>query len=354
VSAAGRQKVDVMRMTAALGAVSDRTLNRTIVGLGLLLVVGLPTIGMFYVLDRHTDRGPSIAERQIAAGEAAVRAEPNKLSNRVGLALAYAAANRQAEAIAQFTEVLAAEPTYRAALLGRGDAYLATGDVVAAARDYEALVGATDDEEMTAVDPQREAALYGLGSIALTQNRPRDAATYLAKALLIDRTDADAFNLMGTALLRIGDSTSAIEALSSAIALVPTGWCDPYTQLSAAYTAAENSAGSQYAAGMVAMCEKRFADANRLLMPLVDGPFGKDALIGLGLAAEDRGDPEAAIAFYSRVYVADPTDFDAIAGLNRLGAGAPSIAPGADGTPGSTGLPGATPPASSASGAGGG
>jgi hypothetical protein len=49
-----------------------------------------------------------------------------------------------------------------------------------------------------------------------------------------------------------------------------------------------------------------------------------DALIGLGLAAEDRGDREAAIGFYSRVYAADQTNFSAIAGLNRLGAPAPA------------------------------
>src|SRR5512143_328681 len=179
----GPQKVDVMRMTTALGAVSDRTLNRTIIALALLLAIGLPTIALLYVFDRHVDPGPSIAERQIAAGETAVRSEPNKLSNRLGLALAYAAAQRQTDAIAQFTEILTAEPTDRAALLGRGDAYLATGNLDAAARDYQALVDATDDEEMTAVDPQREAALYGLGSIALKQDRPRDAATFLAKAL---------------------------------------------------------------------------------------------------------------------------------------------------------------------------
>jgi tetratricopeptide (TPR) repeat protein len=341
------EKVDEMRMRTALGAVSERTLNRTIIALGLLLVIGMPTVGLLYVFDRHVDPGPSITERQIAAGEAAVRAEPNKLGNRLGLALAYAAADRQTDAIAQFTEILTAEPMYRAALLGRGDAYLAVADLGAAARDYQALVDVTDDEEMTAVDPQREAALYGLGSIALKQDRARDAATYLAKALLINRTDADAFNLMGTALLRIGDETSAIEALRSAIALVPTGWCDPYAQLAQAYTAVRDTAGSRYATGMVAMCEERSADAEALLTPLVDGPFGQDALIGLALAAENRGDRAAAIAFYSRVYAADPADFDAVSGLNRLGAGAPSGAPDA------TTSPGPPVPESSAAGAGG-
>ncbi len=321
------------RLTTAHGAVSDRTLNRILLGLVAALVIGLPTIAVVYVLDRNVDPGLPVAERAIAAGEEAVRTEPNKLSNRLGLALAYEAADRHTDAIAQFSEIIKVEPTHRAALLGRADAYVAMGDLEAAARDYQALVDATEGQEMAQVDPQREAAYYGLGSIALAQDRPRDAATLLANALTINRTDADALNLLGTALLRIGDTDNAIKALRAAIALVPSGWCEPYVQLAGAYTAAKNAPGAQYGNGMVAVCEKRSGEAEQLLTPLIGGAFGQDALIGLGLAAEDRGDREAAIAFYLRAYEADPTDFDAIAGLNRLGAPAPSASPGAAATP---------------------
>ena len=312
------------RMTAALGAASDRTLNRILLGLILAIVIGVPSIALVYVLDRHVEPGPPVSERAITAGEEAVRAEPNKLSNRLGLAMAYSAADRQVDAIAQFTEILTVEPAHRAALLGRADAYFALGDLDAAAVDFQALIDATAGGEMAMVDPQRESAFYGLGSIALAQERPRDAAELLANALLINRTDADALNLLGAALVQIGDTENAIKALRAAVALVPTGWCEPYTQLGVAYAAAGNKPGAQYASGMVAMCEKRSADAEPLLAPLIDGPFGMDALIGLGLAAEDGGDREAAIGFYSRVYADDPTNFNAIAGLNRLGAPAPA------------------------------
>jgi tetratricopeptide (TPR) repeat protein len=324
----------VSRMTTALGAVNDRTLNRILLGLVALLVIGLPTIALVYVLDRNVDPGPPIAERAVVAAEEAVRTEPNKLSNRLALALAYDAADRHADAIAQFTEILRAEPVHRAALLGRADAYVATGDLDAAAVDYQALVDATGTAEMATVDPQREAALYGLGSIALAQDRPADAVTFLTKALAINRTDADALNLLGTALLGTGDTEHAIAALRAAIALVPSGWCEPYVQLATAYTAAGNTAGGQYGNGMVALCEQRVAEAEQLLTPLVDGPFGLDALVGLGLAAEQRGDQVAAIDFYTRVYAADPTDFDAVAGLNRLGAPAPGASSPATTQPG--------------------
>ena len=329
----------MLRLTTALGAVSERKLNRIMLGLIAALVVGLPTIGVVYVLDRNVDPGLPLTERAIVAGEDAVRAEPNKLSNRLQLAAAYTAAGRSSDALAQYAAVVEADPDNRIALLGRGDTYVALGELDAAARDYQALVDATSDGEMAKVDPQLEAAYYGLGSIALQQGRPRDAATMLANALTINGTDADALNLMGTALLRIDDKKGAIDALRAATALVPTGWCEPYVQLANAYTTGGNTLGTQYANGMVAMCEKRSADAELLLQPLVSGPFGRDALIGLALTAEDLGDRETAVAFYSRVFAADPTDFDAVTGLNRLGAGTPAASADPAAAPGPASAP---------------
>jgi tetratricopeptide (TPR) repeat protein len=307
-------------MRPALGAVSDRTLNRAIIGLGLALVIGLPTVGLLYVVDRNVDPGPPMTQRAVDAAEAAIRSEPNKLSNRLRLAEAYVAADRQADAITQFTEILRVEPTNRAALIGRGDAYTATGDLDAAVRDYQALVDAASGEEMANVDPRLETAYYALGSIALKQGRPADATTMLAKALRINRTDADALTLMGTALVATGDTGSAVDVLRRAVALVPSGWGEPYAQLAKAYTALGDEAGAQYAEGMVALCERRYVEAEEQLKPLVDGAYSRDALIGLGLLAEATGDEEAGVAYYSRVYAADPKDFDAITGLNRLGA----------------------------------
>jgi tetratricopeptide (TPR) repeat protein len=314
-------------MSAAFNAASDRTLNRILLGLGVAIVIGVPAIALVYVLDRSVDPGLPVAERAIAAGEEAVRGDPNRLSNRYGLAMAYVAADRQADAITQFAEILKVEPAHRGALLGRADAYVTLGDLAAASRDFQALVDATEGE-MAMVDPQREAAFYGLGSIALTQARPADAVVALTEAVKINRTDADALNLLGSALLQTGDTENAIKALRAALALVPAGWCEPYAQLGAAYAAAGNSAGAQYGSGMVALCEQRTEEAEQVLTPLIEGPLGMDALIGLGLAAEERGDQTAAIDFYSRVYAADPTNFNAITGLNRLGAPDPAASNG--------------------------
>jgi tetratricopeptide (TPR) repeat protein len=308
------------RKVASAGAVSDRVLNRAIAVLVVALAIGLPAIALVYYLDRHVDAGPSIADRTITAAEAAVRTNPNMLSARLALAAAYAGAGRQSDAATQYTEVLGGDATNRAALLGRADTYRSLGQLDAAAADYQALVDVASGGEMANVDVQLEAAYFGLGSIALAQDRPRDAATLLANALVIDRTDADALDLMGTALIAIGDNWNAVDALRDAVALVPTGWCDPYTHLGQAYTALGEPDGATYASGMVAFCEGRSDDAMRLLQSVPDGPFTGDVLIGQGLVAEDLGDTQAAIEFYTRVYDSDPSNFLAVTGLNRLGA----------------------------------
>lgn len=114
---------------ATPGAVSDKTVNRLIRILVVVLAIGVPTIGLIYYFDRHVDAGPSIAGRAVVAAEEAVRENPNQLSIRVVLAQAYTADSRTADAIAQYTIVLAAEPTNATALLGRGELYRAAGQL---------------------------------------------------------------------------------------------------------------------------------------------------------------------------------------------------------------------------------
>ena len=314
---------------ASLGAgrgISDRTLNRVIVVLAAVLLIGIPVIAITYYADRHVDGGPSMTQRAVSAAEEQVRNNPNLLSARLALGAAYANDSRPADAISQYGIVLQSEAGNRAALLGRGDAYRATSDLASAATDYQALIDSAKDEEMAPVDRQLEAAYYGLGYVQFQQNNPRDAATNLANALVIDRTDADALDLMGQALIKIGDNDSAIDALNDAVALVPTGWCDPYDHLADAYAAKSDSAGAAYATGMVALCEGRPDDAQAALEPLVGGVYGRDALIGLGLVAENRGDAAAAAGYYEQVYALNPADFAAVTGLARVGGPASPIA----------------------------
>ncbi len=278
-----------MHSTRTLKGPSDRTLNRLIIGAILIIVVGIPVIAAIYFVDRHVDPGPSLVERQFSAAEEAVRKEPNKVSTRLALASTYMTAKRYTDAIVQFTEILKVEPTHRAALLGRGFAELSTGDLVAARADYEKMADAAKTGEMSAQDPQLEAAYYSLGEIALKQDRPKDALTLLESAVRINRTDADALNLLGTAYLRNGDAKIAVEALKAAVALVPAGWCEPYGQLGQAYTTlGQRPTAPPYATGMVALCEGRPDEAKAQLQPLATGTFAGAALLGLAMVAEAR------------------------------------------------------------------
>lgn len=301
-------------------AISDRSLNRLIAACAALIALALPVIVFVYWSDRHVDGGGSIAQREIQAAEAAVRADPNKISARLGLGLAYAAAGRNEDAVAQYAVVLDVEANNKAALLGRGDALRASGQLDAAALDYLAIVDQASTGEMTGADRMLQAAYYGLGVIALAQEQPSDAARHLATAVALNRADADALYALGTALTQINDLPNAVAALRDAVALVPTGWCEPYAQLDRTYLAAGDADGAAYARGMTALCEGRKADALALLQPLVGGSYTRDAHIGLALTAEAMNDVPTAIEHYSAVYTANPGDFAAINGLNRLGA----------------------------------
>lgn len=333
-----------MQMTRTRRGPSDRTLNRLIVGMALALVVGVPLVGVLYFMDRYVDPGPTMLERSITQGEEAVRQNPNQVGTRMQLALIYAGAERYADAIAQYGEVIKAQPDSVSALLGRGRAYAQSGQLDAAAADFQTVVDETRDGEMATADPQLEAAYYNLGAIALQQARPKDAVTLLGKAIAIDRTDADALNGLGTALIQTGDPKGAVEMLRRAIALVPTGWCDPYAALGQAYTALGDAAGAAYATGMVAFCEKRPEEAKQALAPVTSGPLAVDALVGLGLIAESEADTTAATDYYTRALAVDPQDFGAVTGMKRLGTATDAAPPsGAIPTP-------TTAPAPSAAG----
>ena len=308
---------------------SDRALRRLTLGVALALVIGVPLVAAFYWLDRHPSSGPSLNDRAVAAAEEAVRTSPNDITARNHLAAAYVTAGRFDDGIAQFTQVLAASPSDRAALLGRGLAYLALGTndpakvdnakLDSASADFQALVDAAKDSEFARTDPQLEQAYYELGVIALKQSRAADAVTSLTAALAINGGDADALFAFGTALIQTGDATKGVAALRRAVQFVPTGWCDPYHGLQDGYTALKDPVGSQWAVGMTAMCEGNLDAAATTLQPLAAGPMKIDALLGLALTAQARGDNTGAAGFYRQVLAIDPKNTSASIGLGQLG-----------------------------------
>ena len=320
-----------------LTALSDSRLNRLILGVALILLIGIPTLGIVYWYDRVVDTGPPLVERRVAELEAAVRANPNTISVRLQLAGAYGAAKRYADEIAQLDAVLAVSPSDKTALVNRGDVYFLTDRLDEAAADYRALIAIAADGEFARVDTQLHQAYYSLGAIQLRQGQASAAIPSLLAALDINRTDADTLNLLGTAYLRSGDAAKAIDPLRSAVLFVPTGWADPYATLADAYAAVGQPEEGTWAAAMADASAGRTQPARERLSTLVDGPAATDALVGLGLVAETLGDRSAALDAYGRALARDPQNFTALNGKARVSGATNPVGPGPSGPAPTTG-----------------
>jgi tetratricopeptide (TPR) repeat protein len=310
-----------MKLTQRTTSVSART-TTWLIRLGVtVLVIGVAAFGFIYYQDQHVDAGPSLLGRQTQAAEAAVKKTPNNIAARLQLAAAYRSDKRMNDALKQYDEILKAEGNHRTALLGRGSTLTATGDLEEAAAAYRKITGAAVKGEFAAQDPQLAEAHYFLGSILLKQGKTKEAITELQGALKIDRTDSDALYLLGVARLKQGEAQLAVDALKQALRFVPTGWCEPYSQLVQAYGKLGSVPQATYAGGMLDFCQNRPADAIRQLKTLTAGPVAVDAMVGLGLIAETASNRDEAVAWYKKALAVDPANISAISSLSALGVG---------------------------------
>ena len=298
----------------------EQTLDR-LIRTGLkAVVVGIALVVVAYFLERPAT-APSLVDRQIAAGEKAVRASPANVGLRLQLAEVYRAAHRPDGALEQYGAVLKVEPN-QAALLGRGEILAEKGELSAARQSFEKAIGKTIGGEFARVNPQLEGAYYALGSVMLKQHQAKEAMLQEKKALKIEPADADALYVFGTAAVQAGAYDRAVKALRQAVLFVPTGWCEPYEQLANAYRAQHLGPQAEYAGAMLELCQKRPADAARRLQRLTSGPVAVDAMLGLGMAAEAESRRASATRWYRKVLAADPQNFNARGGLGRLGVSA--------------------------------
>jgi tetratricopeptide (TPR) repeat protein len=308
-----------MKSTRRITSVSDRTITR-LLRLGFLVLgVGVLAFGAIYYQDQHVNAGPSMVDRQIAGAEAAVKTAPNNVETRLQLAAAYVQDKRPDDALAQYDEILKADKSNRSALLGRGGILIAKGDLTAAAVSYHEITDVAAKGEFAGADPLAQEARYYLGSIAVKQGKTKEAITELSAALRIDATDSDSLYLMGVAQLKSGAPKLAVDAFKKAILFVPTGWCEPYSQLALAYGKLGLAPQKTYATGMADFCLKKPADAKRELKTLVAGPVAVDAMLGLGLIAQTESSNAEAIVWYKKVFTVDRTNANAISALSQLG-----------------------------------
>jgi len=309
---------------------SDKQLNRWIKRIALLFVVVLVAFVAFYAVDCFRAPAPTIAERDVAILEAALVKDPTDIASRGRLADVYVASARYDDAIVQYNEILKTGKEDRAAYMGRGRALELKGELDAAAADYNEVVKLSTGGEMANIDSSLAAAYYGLGSIALQQDKPQDAVDVLLKALAIKRTDADTMTLLGSAYVKAGTPDKAIEPLRRAILFIPVGWAEPYQTLAAVYTAGGETELAEWAGAMAASQSGDTAGAVARLQALTDGKAALDAMIGLGILAETGGDTAAAADWYRKALEIDAESQSAQLGLSRVSGGTqghPSIAP---------------------------
>lgn len=308
----------VKRMSVSL---SDRALDRLLRAVTVILIVGVPLFGGLYALDQRGGSGPTLAERQVQSAERQVRSSPDNIAFRLQLAQAYRQAKRFDDALGQYGQVLKVDGKNRAALMGRGEALMAKGDLKAAAETYRKVTSAGSGGEFAGADTQLQEAHYFLASIAMSRGSLKEAVTESEAALKIDRTDADAWYLLGTVRLKDGVPDLAVQAFHNALSFVPTGWCEPYEQLGVAYRKLGKAGEAEYAGAMVDFCRKKPAEATRRLKALTSGPTAVNALLGLGMVAESTGSRDEAVQWYRQALALDARNTNAITGLARLGVG---------------------------------
>jgi tetratricopeptide (TPR) repeat protein len=307
-----------MKLSRGITSVSDQKFS-WLMRLGVMvLAIGVATFGFIYYQDQHVNAGPSLVDKQTQVSEAAVKKAPNNIAARLGLAQVYRSGKRLDDALTQYDVILTAEGKNRSALLGRGAVLFEKGDFTAAAVTYHKITAVASTAEFATADPQLEEAHYFLGSIALKQGKTKEAIKELQAALTINRADSDALYLYGVALLKNGSTQPAVDSFKEALQFVPTGWCEPYSQLALAQKKLGRAPEATYAGAMADFCLKKPAAATAQLKTLLKGPEAVDAMMGLALIAETESHNTEAISWYKKVLAVDPKNGPANAAIVRL------------------------------------
>jgi tetratricopeptide (TPR) repeat protein len=302
-------------------SVSDRRVSLLLRCGVVVLVIGVAAFGTIYFQDQHVSAGPSLIDRQTTTAESAVKLAPNNIDARLTLAADYQLDKRSNDALNQYSIILKAVKGNRFALLGQGSVLIAQGKLTAAAASYKQITAGNAKGEFAGADPQLQEAYYNLGSIAVKQHRTTDALFELQAALGIDPQDSDSLYLQGLAQLQAGKTQLAIDAFTKAVAFVPTGWCEPYTQLALANTKLKRAPEATYNAGLADFCHNKPVDAKAKLTTLIKGPQAVNAMLALALIAETDSSHAEAITWYKKVLTVNPTNAVAAAAVKQLATG---------------------------------
>lgn len=322
-----------MFRVTSLTAMPEQQLNRWIKRIALLFVVILIAFVAFYVFDRYNPLAPAPkVDREIATAEEKVKAAPEDLAARGALADLYVSAKRYPDAVTQYDAILATGKGEELARLGRARAYEALGNTEGAIADWQRVIEIAKGGEMAAVDPNLALAYYRLGQLLVAKGDVQAGVDSLKLSLAVSKTDADTLYALGTAYTTLGQYDQAIASFKRATAFVPVGWPEPYQGLATAYARKGDAAMATWAGAMAALAIKDTATAETQLKTLLGGSADLDASMGLGLAAETRGEGQQAIPYYQHVLDVDPKNEAAMLAMSRVRPVAPVASPAPTGS----------------------
>ena len=291
--------------------------------LALALVGTVAAFALYYYADRQVDSGTSLVNRQTAALEEAVRAQPDSFSARLALAKAYESSRNYPGAIEQYQAALVIQPDNIEASLGLGRSQQSSGDMAGAKTTFQTIVEQRQDSEFAVMDDYLRDARYYLGEIYLAEGQYATAIEHLEGALSIDSVDADAWWKLCEGYLGSGDYAQAVDACRRATQLVPN-FTEAYQLMAQAYQQAGQPLPARYAAAMASYSlGEHSAAVSELTAVVGQDPGYWDAYVGLSLALEAKGDRQSALAAYQQALSGDPQNLLASMGVSRLGEGHP-------------------------------
>jgi tetratricopeptide (TPR) repeat protein len=298
---------------------ASRILDRVVRFLVLALVAAIVGFAAFYYADRQVKPAPSLLEQAIVQAEEAVRQNPDHAGRRIAVASLYVDSGRFDEAVIQFRAALEIDKSALAAHYGLGIVYLDRRQYSLAEEEFTRVVDSRGDSEFSVADRALQAAYFHLARAQIGQQKLDAAIFTLEKAVTIDRTDADSWELLGSAYLASGKPDQAIVALERAVLFVPDS-PEAFSMLVKAYQATGNERGARHAQAMVHFGQKDFERAVVELTALIEAqPDDAIAWTRLGFVYEAQGMKRNAAEAYERALAVNPEEFNARQGISRVG-----------------------------------
>ena len=299
---------------------SDHHLLDRLTKLMLFAILSISVVfSVYYFWDRYVHPGDmSPVELGITHLEQVVQTNPGDQNARLSLIQYYIDNENYPEAIEQSQQVLTAYPDNTGALLLLGIAYTKTNQYQTAIDALERFVSLRRATQEIQKDTVLETSLYYIGQNYLSLNQPLQAIEALSGALEIDRTDADAIYLLGSAYAQVGQLQQAIDSYLDAVRFVPD-YAEAYHGLAECYNGLHQPDMESYAQGMEAFSQRDYNRARQILeQTAAHLPDFPPLFLGLALTYEQLGEIKLAQENIDRVLELDPNNISAQNALMRI------------------------------------